>query len=130
MISYSYLVTNSGNVDVVGAVHGQRRQGDRRGLPGNGEPRPRRVDHLHGVVHDHPGRPRRRFGDQRRLGLERHDDLADRHRDGDRGAVSGVVDREDGDTDHLLAVGAVISYSYLVTNTGNVDVGGAVHGHR
>ena len=49
----------------------------------------------------------------------------DGRRDGDGGADAGADDREDGDARATYdAVGDVISYSYLVTNNGNVTLGG------
>ncbi len=39
-LTYSYLVTNTGNVTLERSVHGQRQPLDRRELPGHGQPRP------------------------------------------------------------------------------------------
>ena len=75
VISYSYLLTNSGNVTLQRAVHCDRRQGDRRVLPGHpGQPGPRRKRHLHRLLHDRASGPRCRLGDQprRRPRLLRH----------------------------------------------------------
>ena len=52
-------------------------------------------------------------------------DLDDGQRDGDGGADAGAVDREDGDAERpTTRSGDVISYSYLVTNNGNVTLSG------
>ena len=84
-ITYSYTVTNTGNVtisavtvtdDNVDAAAGLRRD----------HPGPGRVDHLHRGPHRDPGRPRRRHGHQPRHGRPAPPaggtlDPADRHRD-------------------------------------------------
>ncbi len=130
VISYSYLVTNSGNVTLSGPFTVSDDKATRRGLPGNGEPRPGRVDHVHGVVHDHPGRPRFGFGDQHRLGLERHGDLADRYRDRDRSHGPEARHRQDGDTGHLFGGRSGDRVQLCGDEHRQRHVVGAVHGQR
>ena len=170
-ISYSYLVTNDGNVSLTGPVTIADTIATDELCPavstvGNFDAELRGVDHLRGEPHHHAGRPECGLGDQRGRRHGGRDDLADRHRDGDGGAgpddlttdrcynagsVTNVADATaDGttsptDTETVTAVpdpslsivktaspttydtdGETISYSYLVTNDGNVSLTGPV----
>ena len=70
--------------DAPGPVHGQRRQGDGDLSGRRRSSRARCVDHLHSVPHDHAGRSRLRPDRERRVGVERHRDLAAGTRAGQR----------------------------------------------
>jgi hypothetical protein len=76
-ISYSYVVTNTGNVALAGPVTVTDDKATVVCPPG---------DDLRRDLHDHPGRPQRRLGDERRPGPRRRGRLEHRHRDGHRGS--------------------------------------------
>ena len=67
VIAYSYLVTQHRQRHPDRAVHGHRRQGRQRDLPGHRHPGPpaRRIT-CTASRHHHPGRPQRRLADQHR----------------------------------------------------------------
>ena len=116
VISYSYLVPNTGNVSLAGPV---TVTDDKTTVtcPAGGLA-PVALDHLHRQLHHHPGRPRRRLGDQHRQPRP-----TARPRTRTTATVTaaepGPEPRQVPDPGDLRAVGDVISYSYLVTNTGN-----------
>ena len=126
VISYSYLVTNNGNVTLSGPFTVSDDKATDEACPAT----PTSLAPGDSITCTAsytitPGRPECRHSHERRASAsERHGDLADRHRDGDGGADEVAVDREDGDAEHLQAVGNVINYSYLVTNNGNVTLSG------
>ncbi len=125
VVSYSFVVDQLGQHDVVGPFTVADDKTTNEACPVDGLAGAGGVGHLHGVVHDHAGRPRQRQCDERGLGLERDRDLADRQRHRDRGAVAGSVDREVRDPgDVLSAVGQVVSYSFVVANSGNTTLFG------
>ncbi len=80
VITYTYTITNTGNVTLIGGASVSRRQGD-RDLPA-GRPRPGPSVDCTRHVHHRPGRPRRRLGDQPRDRDLRRRDLqrGQRHR--------------------------------------------------
>ena len=101
VISYSYVVTNIGNVRLAGPVtvaddkatvtcpaleHGR----ERRLVPRSG-----RVGHLRGLVHDHAGRPERRLGDEHRQGERGRHQLTGGQGDRDGHAAAGSAGSAD-----------------------------------
>ena len=122
VISYGYVVTNTGERHAPGAVLGLRRQGDRRVMPGDGDARAGRVDHMHRELHDHAGGHRRGLGRQRRVGDERGGDVAARHGDRHGGSGGRVAGGEVIAPTSSLSAPTTVTYSYLVTNTGNMTL--------
>ena len=115
-----------------GAGHGRRRQGHCQ-LPGFEHdrqqrrlPRPGRVDHVHRQLHDHPGRPQQRLGHQHRQGKRRRDRFERGQRDRHRSPAPGLLLDKTASPISADAVGDVISYTYLVSNNGNVRLAGPV----
>ena len=64
-LTYSYLVTNTGNVTLT-ALAVSDDNVDAAPVCAVDQPRPGRDDHLHRDLHGHPGRPRRRLRHQQR----------------------------------------------------------------
>ena len=125
VITYTYVVTNTGNVTLLGpiTVTDDKATDD---LPADGDARAGCVDHLHRDVHGHPGGPRRR--------------LSREHASASNGAVTSPPDTETVDGGRRrralsvvkssvttsLSAPQTVTYTYLVTNTGNVTVTGIV----
>ena len=99
VINYSYVVKNTGNVTLAGPV---TMADDKATVtcPAGGLA-PGDVDDLHGELHDHAGRPRRRLGDQQGHGDQRHGDLERGDGDGHCGADQVAVAGQDRHAKHL-----------------------------
>ena len=85
VITYSYTVTNTGNVTLPGPFSVTDDKLRDRRVSGDRVARPGRVDHLHGEPHHHPGRHRRRVDRERRVRLEWGGDVGAGYRDGNGG---------------------------------------------
>ena len=87
-------------------------------------PGPGREHHLHGQLHGHAGRPGLRLGDEHGHGHGRWHGLEPRQRDGHGSANKSLAIVKTASPQTYNAVDQVISYSYLVTNNGNVTLAG------
>ncbi len=85
VITYTYTVTNTGNVTLPGPFSVTDDKLRDRRVSRYSVARPGRVDHLHGEPHDHAGRHRRRVDRERRVRLEWAGDIAAGNGDGHGG---------------------------------------------
>ena len=134
VITYSYQVTNTGNVTLAGPVTVDDDKATDRACPAVTT-----VGNLDGFLD--PGESitctatytvtqadlERRLGHQRRHGHGRQHRLERGHRHGrPRSRHPALTLDKTADRRDLDAVGDVITYSYVVTNTGNVTLAGPV----
>ena len=93
VITYSYVVTNTGNVTVLGqiTVTDDKVTVD---VPADGVAGSGRVDHVHGVAYGDAGGPRRGSDREHGVGVERRGDVAAGHGDGGRDRGAAAVGRE------------------------------------
>ena len=135
VISYTYVVTNTGTVDLAGPVTVTDNLHHRR-LPA-GRPRARRVRHLHRVVHDHAGRRERRLGHELRHRARRRDGLEPGSGDGDLDRHASDADPAEPDSPvpltssigisktpatQTVLVGRTAHFEITVTNTGTATL--------
>ena len=104
VISYSYLVTNTGNVTLTGPFTVTDDKATDETCPATPTSLAPGASHLHGQhTHHQADLDAGSVTNVRAAHLQRHGDLADRHRDGDGGADAVADDREDGDAERPTA---------------------------
>ena len=125
-VTYSYLVTNTGNVTLTSVAVTDPMSGLSAVTLPVDHAGPGGIRDLHGHLHHHPGRCGPRQYRQHRHG---HGHAANRlsghrpilgHRSGD--PVPGISLVKSASVANFSAAGTLVTYSYLVTNTGNVTL--------
>ena len=121
-------MTNSGNVTFNGPFTVTDDKAVTEDTLTRRPPAPGLQRHLLRQLHHHPGRPRRRLGEQHRQGHGHFGDTA-----GTSNQATATVTADQNPALTLAktatpttydAVGRVITYSYMLTNSGNVTLGG------